>query len=108
LQRSRCYQFSATMICSTCHNVHESQRDAAAFSSRCLTCHKMEDCGMSRKRGSKIADGCVDCHMPVQQSKAIATASNGRQTKARVRNHWIKVYPEAEVSHRRNQAPQDE
>ena len=99
LQKSRCYQASATMTCSTCHNVHESQRELAAFSSRCLTCHKMDDCRMSRKIGSKIAYGCVDCHMPVQQSKAIVTASNGRQTKARVRTHWIKVYPDTGISH---------
>jgi hypothetical protein len=105
LQRSRCYQSSATMTCSTCHNVHESQRAAAAISSRCLACHKMDDCGMSRKIGSKIADGCVDCHMPVQQSKAIVTASNGRRTKALVRNHWIKVYPDTGISQWRNQVP---
>lgn len=98
LQRSRCYRSSATMTCSTCHNVHESQRDAASFSDRCLTCHKTEDCGMSRKMGAKIAMGCVDCHMPVQQSKAIVTASNGKQIKARVRNHWIKVYPDTGIS----------
>src|SRR5258708_7815761 len=98
LQRSRCYQSSATMTCSTCHNVHESQRDAAAFSSRCLTCHKMENCGMFLKIGTKIAVGCIDCHMPVQQSNAIVSDSSGKQIKARVRNHWTKVDPVAGVS----------
>ena len=93
LQRSRCYQSSAAMSCSTCHDVHEPQRDAAAFSSRCLTCHKVEDCGMFPKMGPKITVGCVDCHMPVQQSQAIVTASNGKRIPARVRTHWIKVYP---------------
>lgn len=97
LQRSRCYQSSATMTCSTCHNVHESQRDGAAFAARCLACHKMEDCGMFRKLGAKIAVACVNCHMPVQQSKAIVTASNGKQIKARIRNHWIKVYPDTDI-----------
>jgi hypothetical protein len=96
LQRSRCYQSSATMTCSTCHNVHEPQRNAAAFSARCLTCHKMEDCGMFAKIGAKIPSGCVDCHMPMQESKAITTDSNGKRVKARVRNHWIKVYPDRE------------
>ena len=95
LQRSRCYQSSTTLTCTTCHKVHESQRDAAAFSGRCLTCHKMEDCGTYRKMGAKIAGGCIDCHMPMQQSKAISSDSNGKQIKARVRNHWIKVYPDA-------------
>jgi hypothetical protein len=94
LQRSRCYQSSATLTCSTCHDVHQSQRDAASYSGRCLTCHKMEDCGKFRKIGVNIAAGCIDCHMPVQQSNAISSDSNGKQIKARVRNHWIKVYPD--------------
>jgi hypothetical protein len=93
LQRSRCYQSAAYFTCTTCHKAHESQRDAAAFSSRCLTCHKIEDCGTYRKMGAKIASGCIDCHMPMQQSKAISSDWNGKQIKARVRNHWIKVYP---------------
>jgi Cytochrome c554 and c-prime len=98
LKRSRCYEASATMTCSTCHNVHESQRDAAAFSGRCLTCHKMENCGMYSKIGAEIAINCIDCHMPAQQSNAIVSDSNGKQIKPRVRSHWIKVYPETGIS----------
>jgi hypothetical protein len=94
LSRSRCYQNSANMRCSTCHQIHEPQRDAATFSDRCLTCHKSTDCGMSAKLGPKIADDCIDCHMPVQRSKAIVASSNGKQIRAQVRNHWIKVYPD--------------
>src|SRR5438876_6857553 len=33
LERSRCYQESGTMTCVTCHDVHQPQRDAAAFRS---------------------------------------------------------------------------
>jgi hypothetical protein len=95
LQMSRCYQSSAQMSCSTCHNVHTTQRDAAAFSSRCLTCHKIESCGQYAKMGAQIADRCIDCHMPNQQSNVIVSIFNGRQTKPSVRTHWIKVYPEA-------------
>jgi cytochrome c554/c'-like protein len=98
LQRSRCYQASGTMTCSTCHDVHRPQRDAAAFSSRCLSCHQVKDCRMYAKLGSKISNGCVDCHMPVQESKAIATDSHGQRIQARVRTHWIKVYPNANIS----------
>jgi hypothetical protein len=97
LQRSRCYQSSAKLTCSTCHNVHEPQRDAAAFSDRCLACHTIENCGMYSKIGDKIALNCIDCHMPVQQSNAIVSDSNGKQISARVRNHWIKVYPESGI-----------
>ena len=74
------------------------QRDAAGFTVHCLTCHKTEDCGMFPTAGTKIAVGCIDCHMPVQESNAIVTASNGKRIKARVRSHWIKVYSDAGIS----------
>lgn len=93
LRKSRCYQSSGTMRCSTCHDVHQPQRDAAAFSSHCVSCHKESDCPMHEKFGAKISSGCVGCHMPVQDSKAITTDSNGKRVQARVRTHWIKVYP---------------
>lgn len=98
LQKSRCFQVSAAMTCSTCHDVHEPQRDAAAYSRHCAECHKPADCGAYRKAGAKIAAGCIDCHMPLQQSKAIVTASNGKQVRAKVRSHWIRVYPDERVS----------
>jgi hypothetical protein len=94
LQKSRCFQSSAGMSCSTCHDVHQTQREAAAFSTHCLQCHQMETCGEFPKLGRKIAERCVDCHMPVQPSKLIITNSNGQQTRAMKRNHWIKIYPE--------------
>jgi hypothetical protein len=97
LQRSRCYQSAAAMTCSTCHDVHTPQRDALAFSSRCLTCHKVESCGLHAKLGEQIASRCVDCHMPIQQSNLIVSDSNGKQVRAKVRSHWIKVYPELQT-----------
>jgi hypothetical protein len=92
LQRSRCYQSSANFGCSTCHDVHQRQRDAAAFSARCLECHAAESCGKYRKLKEKIVSGCVGCHMPVQASNLIISNSNGKQTRAMVRSHWIKIY----------------
>ena len=53
---------------------------------------------MFLKIGAKILVDCIDCHMPLEQSKAIASDSNGKQIKARVRNHWIKVYPDTGIS----------
>jgi Cytochrome c554 and c-prime len=95
LQRSRCYQSSDSMTCSTCHDVHQTQRNMAEFSARCLSCHQIKDCGVQEKSGAKMASGCVNCHMPVQESNAIVSDSNGKRIEARVRTHWIKVYPEA-------------
>jgi hypothetical protein len=96
LQASRCYQSSAALVCSTCHDVHQTQRDAAAFSVRCRECHKPENCGKYEKLHDRIVTNCVDCHMPVQASKLIVSSSNGKKTRAMVRTHWIKIYDQTE------------
>jgi hypothetical protein len=92
LERSRCFQSSGTMACTTCHDEHAPERPAASYSSRCLTCHQPEKCGMYKKMGPKIANNCIDCHMPVQKSNLIVSDVNGTDMRAQVRNHWIKVY----------------
>jgi hypothetical protein len=92
LERSRCFR-SSNMTCSTCHNVHLPQRDLPAFSKACLSCHKIESCGIFAKRGHKIANSCVDCHMPKQTSNLIVSTHEGAKVQPQVRNHWIKVYP---------------
>lgn len=92
LERSRCFK-SSTMTCSTCHNVHVPQRDVKDFSGRCLTCHKIQSCGLYPKQGQRIAGKCVDCHLPNQNSNVIVSSHDGAQIRPQVRNHWIKVYP---------------
>lgn len=77
LKSSRCFQRSGSMTCATCHDVHTVQRDAAAFSPRCAACHAC-------KSEAATTTGCVDCHMPLQQSKLIAVQS--------YRTHRIAVY----------------
>jgi hypothetical protein len=57
-----------------------------------LKCHKESECGEFAKLGAKIRDNCIDCHMPVQESNLIISNLNRKQIKARMRNHWIKVY----------------
>jgi hypothetical protein len=92
LARSRCFQSSGTMTCSTCHDEHAPERTAASYSSHCFACHQPEKCGMYVKLGSQIANNCIDCHMPVQKSNLIVSDVNGTDMRAKVRNHWIKVY----------------
>lgn len=92
LTRSRCYR-SSTLTCTTCHDVHQPQRDAAAFSSHCLSCHKVESCGQFAALGAKIASNCIDCHMPLQKSQTLVSNTNGRELKPLVRNHQIAIYP---------------
>ena len=93
LERSRCYAESTTMTCTTCHNPHEATRTVASYSAVCLTCHQMRQCGEFVHAGESIAARCVDCHMPVQDSKLIESSGSGKELKAELRNHWIKVWP---------------
>lgn len=94
LARSQCFQASSTMTCSTCHDVHVSQRNAASFSPACLECHQVESCGLYPVRGEGLAENCVDCHMPRLRSNMIVSTHEGRPLRPRLRTHWIKVYPQ--------------
>jgi Cytochrome c554 and c-prime len=97
LKRSRCYLSSASMTCSTCHNVHAPERAAADYSSRCLSCHRWQSCGKAKKLGIKITQNCIDCHMPLEQTNAIVSDTAGKVVRTSMRTHWIKIYPEAKA-----------
>jgi Cytochrome c554 and c-prime len=92
LERSRCFQGSPEMSCSTCHDVHEPERAAPDYSAKCLGCHRVDQCGMVRKVGTRIASNCIDCHMPVQASNKLVLDADNQRLQANVRNHWIRVY----------------
>jgi hypothetical protein len=94
LQRSPCFQGSTTMTCSTCHNVHETQRDVREFVPTCLSCHQVQSCGLFPEHGEQIADRCVSCHMPAMEARSIVAVREGRPVQPTVRTHWIRVYPE--------------
>ena len=91
LERSKCFK-SSNMTCSTCHDVHLPQRNVVDFSARCLTCHKVESCGLFPRRGRTLEGKCVDCHLPNQISNVIFSTHDGVRIRPKVRNHWIKVY----------------
>jgi len=95
LERSRCFRSSTKITCNFCHDVHTRERSAASYSDRCLTCHKVESCGLYPKLGQELAKNCIDCHMPVQDSNLIVSNVGGKEIKMRIRNHWIKVYADA-------------
>ena len=94
LKLSKCFASSA-MTCSTCHNVHQTQEDAAAYSHNCLECHKMQTCGKFRTLGQAIRTRCVDCHMPIGDSNKIVSTTGGQTLQARMRTHQIAIYPDA-------------
>jgi hypothetical protein len=89
LERSRCFQKS-DMTCLTCHDVHQVQHDTAAFSKRCLNCHKPESAMFPKTH--RATDDCIDCHMPPQETELIVFDQNSRKVKPKIRNHWIAIY----------------
>ncbi len=91
LKKSRCYALSPSMGCSTCHDTHALEREPSWYSSRCLTCHQVDSCGMSKSLGRKIGDGCVGCHMSVEPTTAFNFDTAGRPLKPTMRNHWIRI-----------------
>lgn len=97
LERSRCFQKSPTMTCSTCHNVHTTQRELTAAVSSCMRCHQVEQCGSFARHGRRIETHCITCHMPNQDTAQIISSSGGRKLQPKVRNHRIGIYPEIEL-----------
>jgi len=91
LKKSRCYISSPTMSCSTCHDVHAAEHESAWYSSRCLACHQVESCGMSKTLGGKITDGCVGCHMGVEPTTAFNFDTAGKPLNPTMQNHWIRI-----------------
>jgi hypothetical protein len=97
LQRSRCFLSSPNMSCSTCHDVHSVERPAASYSAQCLHCHQQQQCGMFARLGAQIATNCIDCHMPIQESKLLVLDTDDTRLKAKVRNHWIGIYSKQSI-----------
>jgi len=100
LKKSKCYLFSSTMTCNTCHNTHKQERgNVILFSQRCMTCHKSEECHFCQANKSMNAAttaNCIDCHMPVKPSSVLSVQLQSKETEtpATIRSHLIAIYPE--------------
>lgn len=103
LEKSRCFQSSTSMTCSTCHNLHEPEREAAAYSDKCLTCHQASACRTFSKMAKPAVTNCVDCHMPMQESNALKVDLEDQQVPVKVRTHWIRVYPSQAPAHQNSE-----
>ncbi|MGE0758621.1 MAG: multiheme c-type cytochrome [Pirellulaceae bacterium] len=73
MRASRCFQASADLRCTTCHDVHSEAAPVdpiAYFRERCVACHSEPQsvCAVSLERrvAQAGADDCVQCHMPRQ------------------------------------------
>lgn len=92
LRRSRCFQSSPGMSCSTCHDVHQMQRDVASFVPHCQQCHDVTQHPGADSIGSRLRTLCIDCHMPVRRSSALQISTPGRHAALYFRSHQIAVY----------------
>ncbi|MEO8405462.1 MAG: multiheme c-type cytochrome [Chitinophagaceae bacterium] len=101
LRASICFQRS-TMTCNTCHNAHESEKDQTAkFISKCMDCHHQsvhaQDMLKAKPKitsSSLVAVNCIDCHMPLMQSKIISFNSEAglKNIPYFLRTHRIAIY----------------
>ncbi len=103
LAASKCFRRSTTLTCNTCHDPHKNEKGKdSVFSQRCTSCHNDNHnsgivCKMTATLGAAtISTHCTACHMPEQQSMAIAVLLQGKTTPAAalMHTHLIKVYPE--------------
>ncbi len=100
LRKSKCFTATSTMTCSSCHNIHESERNKAElFAARCMSCHPANATTPATPTHLLVKDiekKCISCHMPALESRAIAVYLQG-ETKPRaalVRSHFIGLYPD--------------
>jgi hypothetical protein len=99
LSASKCFKMSE-MTCTSCHSPHENEEEKIAlFSQRCMNCHNEQHenfCKLKNISLDILKQNCIDCHMPVQSSKAIVFLEQGSNVPktASMRSHYIKVYPE--------------
>jgi hypothetical protein len=92
LELSKCFRSSPAMSCSTCHNVHQQERDLTQLARRCLQCHQVKQCKQAGKTGVHLMERCIDCHMPNQESKLVRIETATTKYPVPYRNHNIGVY----------------
>src|SRR5215475_14271322 len=92
LRQSKCFRASPAMSCSTCHNVHQQEREPAQFAQKCLSCHQTSQCKVAAGIGPQATSYCIDCHMPNQKSNLIRINTPGKQFAPECRSHAIGVY----------------
>lgn len=98
LTSSKCFEKTATMDCTTCHNPHKNQRgNTAYFNQKCLSCHSGSTsiCSVESSKMENMGNNCIACHMPVTPSEAMKVqlkGSDSSETSFYIRSHLIKIY----------------
>ncbi|MFB9107157.1 hypothetical protein ACFFVK_01090 [Flavobacterium gyeonganense] len=99
LSQSKCFQKSQTMDCITCHNPHQdTPKKSISYSKICMSCHQStQHKAATLKTISKsgLANNCVECHMPTQNSKVIRfqQSNSSAVNSYSLRTHKIAIYP---------------
>ncbi|MGB7346897.1 MAG: multiheme c-type cytochrome [Pirellulaceae bacterium] len=89
LSRSKCFE-ATEMTCVDCHNPHQQERgNLALFSDRCMKCHQPNTCGMFDEIGDSINQNCIDCHMPVAETKNLRMSTAQGNVFPPLRDHYI-------------------
>ncbi|OLY94207.1 hypothetical protein BUE76_21700 [Cnuella takakiae] len=97
MRASKCFIKSNTLTCNSCHNSHQNERgNTLLFSQRCMSCHQPQSaqfCTFTGMPKAQLKANCIDCHMPLQSSKAIAVFLPGKTTAtaASIRSHWVSL-----------------
>ena len=94
LRLSKCFRSSPDMSCSTCHNVHETQRDVRSLAQNCLKCHQVATHPKAAQIGDRMMSRCIDCHMPVSRSAALQINTATETGGFSIRSHRIAIYPD--------------
>jgi predicted CXXCH cytochrome family protein len=99
LSQSNCFKKSQTMDCMTCHNPHQdTPQKQITYSKICISCHqdtKHNATTLKTISKSMLANNCVECHMPKQDSKAIRfqQSNSAAVISYSLRTHKIAIYP---------------
>ena len=94
LRLSKCFRSSPGMSCSTCHNVHQTQRDVTALAQNCLKCHQVATHPKAAQIGDRMMGKCVNCHMPVSVSNVLQINTARETGGFSIRSHRIAIYPD--------------
>ncbi|MBO0723156.1 MAG: hypothetical protein J2P41_20200, partial [Blastocatellia bacterium] len=92
LRQSKCFRASPEMSCSTCHDVHQQERDSVKLANKCLSCHQAGQCKIGQSIGAEIMNYCIDCHMPKRKSTLIRIDAPTKQFAPEYRSHAIGIY----------------
>ncbi|SFF00655.1 Cytochrome c554 and c-prime [Chitinophaga sp. CF118] len=102
LTASKCFKMTEKMDCASCHDVHVNEVNSPQiFSPRCISCHNENGmahntCTFKPTNGLVLSKNCIDCHMPLLESKKITLklANADNVTPDLVRTHRIAIYRE--------------